>query len=100
MIDVAFCDPPYPLLGPRASRAAVLEAVHAVVRTMLAPEGVLVLHTPLRAVRAAELAADLDASERDYGSNALWYLQAATGPADGEGADSTGSDRESTRRGT
>jgi 16S rRNA (guanine966-N2)-methyltransferase len=75
--DVVFCDPPYPLLDARASRAAVLAAVHELVRTMLASEGILVLHTALRALRAAELEPDLAAVERDYGSSALWYVQRA-----------------------
>lgn len=74
-LDVVFLDSPYPLLDEASARAAVLGALHALVRERLAPEGVLVFHAPLRAVLPAEFGKDLVVRERDYGTNALWYVQ-------------------------
>jgi 16S rRNA (guanine966-N2)-methyltransferase len=73
--DVVFLDSPYPLLDEAGSRAAVLGALHALVREHLAPEGVLVFHAPVRGVLPSEFGAELVVRERDYGTNALWYVQ-------------------------
>jgi 16S rRNA (guanine966-N2)-methyltransferase len=73
--DVVFLDPPYPLLDELRSRKAVLGALDELVRARLGPEGVLVFHAPHRMVAPGELAADLVARERVYGSNSLWYVQ-------------------------
>ncbi len=73
--DVVFLDPPYPFLSEEDTRRAVLEAFHALVRDVLAPEGVLVLHVPRGRLRDSDFAADVCARERLYGTNALWYAQ-------------------------
>lgn len=74
-IDVVFLDSPYPLLDEAGSRAAVLGALHALARERLAPEGVVVFHAPRRGVLPSEFGQDLVVRERDYGTNALWYVQ-------------------------
>lgn len=75
--DVVLCDPPYPLLKEPETRARVLEAVRRLVLEFLAPEGILVLHAPDRALDPPDLEAPgVTLARRTYGSNAIWYLQA------------------------
>jgi 16S rRNA (guanine966-N2)-methyltransferase len=74
--DVVFLDPPYPLLEELRTRRALFDALEELVRTRLAPAGVLVFHAPKRVVLRAEFARGLVCRERTYGSNALWYVQA------------------------
>ena len=74
--DICFCDPPYPLVRDAATKGEVLDKVKSIVRGYLAPEGILVLHTPTRAVDEADLAEpDLSLGRRTYGTNAIWYIQ-------------------------
>ena len=73
--DIVFLDAPYPLLGEIRLRGALFWGLEELVRTLLAPEGVLVFHAPHRAVDRREFAADLVVRERVYGSNSLWYVQ-------------------------
>jgi len=74
-LDIVFLDSPYPLLDELRKRRALFEAMEALVRRHLAPEGVLVFHAPQRLVTAREFAPDLVVRERVYGSNSLWYVQ-------------------------
>jgi 16S rRNA (guanine966-N2)-methyltransferase len=73
-VDLVFLDPPYALLDERRPRllriAATLAGEH------LAPGGVLVLHTPHDRLAAGDLA-PLTARVRRYGTNDLWYVEAA-----------------------
>jgi len=73
--DVVFYDPPYPLLSAPATRPRVLRALHGLVRSVLAPEGVLVFHAPRGALLPADFEPDLVERERIYGTNSLWYVQ-------------------------
>jgi 16S rRNA (guanine966-N2)-methyltransferase len=74
--DIIFFDPPYPLLSAPRSKFALLESLRALLRERLAADGVLVLHTPRGALQASEIAPDLGSRLREYGTNALWYLEA------------------------
>ncbi|MGH7893682.1 MAG: 16S rRNA (guanine(966)-N(2))-methyltransferase RsmD [Candidatus Binatia bacterium] len=76
-VDVAFLDPPYELLT--RSRPRVLAAAARLVTGFLAPEGVVVLHTPHGALTTQELA-PARVRVRRYGTNDLWYLER---PAEG-----------------
>jgi 16S rRNA (guanine966-N2)-methyltransferase len=73
--DLVFLDPPYAMLREAQSRRGLLDALHALVREALAPDAVLVLHAPARALEAGELGEGLEVAERRYGTNALWYVQ-------------------------
>ena len=74
--DVILFDPPYPMLDDPLQRPLVFQALHQLIQTVLAPEGVLVFHTPRRKVDRVNFDAGLQMAEREYGSHALWYLQA------------------------
>jgi len=74
--DVILFDPPYPLLDDPERRPVVLAALHQLIETVLAPEGVLVFHAPRRKVDRVHFDEGLQVAEREYGSHALWYLQA------------------------
>ena len=73
--DIVFLDSPYPLLEELRTRRALFEALVELVRSHLAPEGVLVFHAPHRQVQPSEFGAGLVVRERVYGSNSLWYVQ-------------------------
>jgi 16S rRNA G966 N2-methylase RsmD len=73
--DIVFCDPPFPLIEARESRRGVLDAVARIARANLAPEGVIVLHVPARALLEHEFAADLSTHERVYGAQSIWFVQ-------------------------
>jgi 16S rRNA (guanine966-N2)-methyltransferase len=73
--DVVFVDPPYRFLDEPNARGRVLEAIATLAARYLAPEGVLVFHTPPHAVTSAEFGPDVRVRERTYGTNALWYVQ-------------------------
>lgn len=99
--DLVFLDPPYPLLRAAQSRRAVLAALAALWAEGLAAEGVLLLHVPRGELARAELPASADVALREYGTQALWYVQRgpreepedaqAPGPAESEtAADSRG----------
>lgn len=84
--DLVFLDSPYAALDGLRSRRSLLAALDELVRTRLAPEGVLVFHAPHRLVGRSELAPDLVVRERVYGSSSLWYVQreeGSTPPAEG-----------------
>jgi 16S rRNA (guanine(966)-N(2))-methyltransferase RsmD len=71
--DVVFLDPPYALLDERRPR--LLQMVGGLVRHV-APDGVVLLHTARGALASAEVV-DFRARVRRYGTNDLWYLEAA-----------------------
>jgi len=81
--DVVFCDPPFPWLRDPARRRAVLAMVGGLLGAPLAPEGVVVLHVPEGELREGELdaaargagLAGVQAQERVYGGQSIWYLQ-------------------------
>ena len=50
----------------------------------LAPEGLLLLHTPARGVSSEDLEPFGTVRRRVYGTNALWFLQAEAQPASDE----------------
>ena len=91
--DVVFLDPPYALLDELGTRRSLLAAVQELGTSFLAPQGVLVLHVPKRALMAQEFGGALLVRERLYGTNALWYAQRAQedGAAGGAGASEGGS---------
>ena len=73
--DIVFLDPPYPMVKD----ASGFERVHAALTTLLegalAPDGVCVLHAPRGQVRAMDLPEGYDATLKEYGTQALWYLR-------------------------
>ncbi|MFT5288606.1 MAG: 16S rRNA (guanine(966)-N(2))-methyltransferase RsmD [Planctomycetota bacterium] len=90
--DIVFCDPPYPLLRAPATKLEVLGTVRALLEKSLAPEGILVLHAPSRAVDEPDLDwPGVSVGRRTYGTNAIWYLQRedATNGEESEGADTS-----------
>ena len=91
--DVAFLDPPYPLLERPGTRKAVFAALARLVERGLTDGGVVVFHTPARGPAAGDFGDGLSAERRTYGSSALWYVEPAAagarerahGPAPAEG---------------
>jgi len=78
--DIAFLDPPYPLLDWRGARAAIFQSIRELLAEHARPEAVVVYHAPRGRVSSAELGGLLTRS-RDYGSGTLWYVQREDEPA-------------------
>jgi 16S rRNA (guanine966-N2)-methyltransferase len=72
--DIAFMDPPYPLVEDPRTRAEVLEAAQQLIDRHLKPGGVLVLHVPERGREWIRIARS-EREERVYGSSALLYFE-------------------------
>lgn len=72
--DLAFLDPPYPLLRERRGRGRILEALRGLVAGALRNEGTIVLHAHPRALREEDLVLDRPTECRVYGNTALWYV--------------------------
>lgn len=71
--DLAFFDPPYPLLRRGDTRRKLIEAVHEILGTAMDPDGELVFHAPRGQLSELDFP-QLDAQVREYGTSALWYL--------------------------
>ena len=74
-LDLVFLDAPYPLLDAGRSRGLVLEATGRLVSERLAPDGRLVLHAPVGKLHEPEFGPRVRARLREYGTNAIWYLE-------------------------
>lgn len=74
--DLVFLDPPYPLLAAPHTRATVLGVLGELLDRRLEPGGCVVFHTPRGGFLASELAPAPQHRLREYGSNALWTLEA------------------------
>lgn len=74
--DLAFFDPPYPLLAAAHTRARLLAVLAALLDERLEPGGCVVFHTPRDGFLASELAPEPRHRLREYGTNALWTLEA------------------------
>ncbi len=79
--DIVFLDPPYPMVREAGTRRVVFLALAELVQEHLAPEGIVVLHTPKRCIGRGDFPAGLRTAERKYGTNVLWYVQ---GPEEGD----------------
>ena len=77
--DLVFFDPPYPLLEDRDARRDLLDTVRRLVLDHGTPQALVVFHTPRRALGAAEFGPGLALREREYGTNALWYVERDSG---------------------
>ena len=71
--DYVVMDPPYPFLRDPELRPRVFQAVIQLVNEILVADGILVLHTHPRDVRADDLGFDL--ARREYGNSAIFYIQ-------------------------
>jgi 16S rRNA (guanine966-N2)-methyltransferase len=78
--DLVFLDPPYPLMRSAGSRRGVLAALASLWAERLAPEGVLLLHVPRGELTRAELPQQAEVALREYGTQALWYVQRSALP--------------------
>ena len=74
--DLVFMDPPYVLVEAPETRRPTLAALSTLVRTRLALDGYLVLHAPRGLLDDADFGEGLSVARREYGTNALWYVQA------------------------
>lgn len=79
--DIVFMDPPYPHSQHDPERAELLTALICIVEGVLAPEGVVVLHTAPRALQEDDFPDDWDVMRRVYGRSAIWFIQPAGGEA-------------------
>lgn len=77
--DIVFMDPPYPHAQHEPERAELLTAITCIVEGVLAPEGVVVLHTAPRALDEEHFPDDWDVLKRVYGRSAIWFLQPSGG---------------------
>jgi len=73
--DVILLDPPYPLLRGGSTRGKVFEATRELGRKVLSEDGVIVFHAPRGEVRESEFGDALEASSREYGTSAIWFLE-------------------------
>ncbi len=73
--DVILMDPPYPLLRAGTTRGKVFEATRELGRKILSPDGVILFHAPRGEVREREFGEELAASNREYGTSAIWFLE-------------------------
>jgi 16S rRNA (guanine966-N2)-methyltransferase len=74
--DLVFFDPPYPLLAAPHTRKRLLAVLATLLDERLSPEGCVVFHTPRDGFLASELEPPPRHRLREYGSNALWTLEA------------------------
>ena len=74
--DLVFFDPPYPLLAASHTRGRLLEVLGTLLSERLTPRGCVVFHTPRAAFSADELSPAPEHRLREYGTNALWTLEA------------------------
>jgi 16S rRNA (guanine966-N2)-methyltransferase len=74
--DLVFFDPPYPLLAAQHTRARLLAVLGTLLDERLEPGGCLVFHTPRGGFQASELVPTPPHRLREYGTNALWTLEA------------------------
>jgi 16S rRNA (guanine966-N2)-methyltransferase len=74
--DLVFFDPPYPLLAAPHTRARLLAALGLLLDERLEPGGCVVFHTPRGGFLASELVPTPAHRLREYGTNALWTLEA------------------------
>jgi 16S rRNA (guanine(966)-N(2))-methyltransferase RsmD len=75
--ELAFFDPPYPLLEDPRTRPELLRAVDELLARWLTPAGVLVFHVPARGTEWVRLQAPCTRELRLYGTSALYYLSPA-----------------------
>ena len=80
--DVVFLDPPYPWLKEASKRKVIFGGVQGLLEEALAPDGVIVFHAPRGAVTAAEFGEGVEVAERNYGTNAIWYVGRETEETD------------------
>tara|TARA_R110002072_G_scaffold114317_10_gene244240 strand:+ start:934 stop:1518 length:585 start_codon:yes stop_codon:yes gene_type:complete len=75
--DYVVMDPPYPFLRDPELRPRVFQAVIQLVNEILVADGILILHTHPRDVRADDPALDMgfDLARREYGNSAIFYIQ-------------------------
>lgn len=74
--ELAFFDPPYPLLAAPHTRRRLLAVLAMLLDERLTPEGCVVFHTPRGGFLASELTPEPAHRLREYGTNALWTLEA------------------------
>lgn len=74
--DLVFFDPPYPLLAAAHTRGRLLAMLETLLSERLAPGGCAVFHTPRGAFLASELSPPPEHRLREYGTNAIWTLEA------------------------
>jgi 16S rRNA (guanine966-N2)-methyltransferase len=72
--ELAFFDPPYPMLDDPNARAKLLAAIRALFETALVPGAALVFHAPTRGVETLRLGPGFECEVRTYGTSALAYV--------------------------
>jgi 16S rRNA (guanine966-N2)-methyltransferase len=75
--DLIFMDPPYALVEEPDSRRTTLATLATLARTHLAADGYVVLHAPRGLLHDDDFATGVTLAQRDYGTNALWYVSRA-----------------------
>jgi 16S rRNA (guanine966-N2)-methyltransferase len=77
--DLAFFDPPYPMLERPDDRAKLFDALNGLFERVLAPHATLVHHVPSDAVERLRVLRGLEVESRKYGTSALVYLRRGAG---------------------
>ena len=72
--ELAFFDPPYPMLDDPNARAKLLAAIRALFETALTPGATLVFHAPTRGIETLRLGPVFEIDVRTYGTSALAYM--------------------------
>lgn len=73
--ELVFFDSPYPMLDLGKTRTAVLAALEGIVKSRLAPGGLAIFHAPKEKIQEVEFSAAVDSTLREYGTNAIFYLE-------------------------
>jgi 16S rRNA G966 N2-methylase RsmD len=72
---LVFFDSPYPMLDSGPARHAVFQALRELAAERLDEGGCIVFHAPAEKVQATEFDPRVSARLREYGTNAIWYLE-------------------------
>lgn len=73
--ELVFFDSPYPMLENGKTRHGVFTALETLVTKRLAEGGLVVFHAPKDAVQESEFASKISVELREYGTNAIFYLE-------------------------
>ncbi|MBM3987479.1 MAG: 16S rRNA (guanine(966)-N(2))-methyltransferase RsmD [Planctomycetes bacterium] len=73
--ELVFFDSPYPMLETGKTRTAIFAALEKLVTERIVSKGLVVFHAPKDGVQENEFAPKIKVELREYGTNAIFYLE-------------------------
>lgn len=73
--ELVFFDSPYPMLETGKTRTGIFTAIETLIAKRMAEGGLLVFHAPKDGVQATEFSPKISVELREYGTNAIFYLE-------------------------